>query len=42
MENNVLKALYALNEQIKKQRVNKDINTLYGNITYEGGQALIE
>lgn len=42
MENNVLKAFYDLNKQIKKQRVGKDINTLYGNITYEGGQALLE
>ena len=42
MENNILKAFYDLNKQIKKQRVGKDINTLYGNITYEGGQALLE
>ena len=38
MENNVLKAFNDLNKQIKK----KHISTLYGNITYEGTETLIE
>ena len=42
MENNALKEFYNLNKKVNKAIINGDKNTLYGNITYEGTEALIE
>jgi hypothetical protein len=42
MENSALKDFYALNKKLKKTIIDGDKNTLYGNITYEGTEALIE
>ena len=42
MENNALKDFYALNKKLKKNIIDGDRNTLYGNVTYEGTEALIE